>query len=147
MKTKHKQKLILSLTGLLIFCLATSALPNEGDEKKEVTNICLLTPSDALQSQKIFDALSYDLHLILWTLSQERNKERKRKRELEENRIQFWIGMPNLRLKNTINKPLIGISDTIFVPSPPSQPVSSPKKEIPKKEIEELPPVLIERLD
>lgn len=139
MKTKHKQKLILSLTGLLIFCLTASALPNEGDEKKEVTGICLLEPSDALRSQKVFDALSYDLLLLRWTLAQERNKERERKRELEENRIQFWIGMPNLRLKKTINQPRIGISDTILAPLPPSQPTLSPKKEI----IKELPPVFV----
>ena len=141
---------MLSLAGILIFCLTIPALPNDGDEgaeKKEVTGICLLTPSDALQSQKVFDALSYDVHLILWTLSQKRNKERERTRELEENRIQFWIGMPNLRLKNMLNQPRIGISDTIFSPPLPSPPVTSPKKEIPKKEIEELPPVLVKRLD
>lgn len=144
MKTKRKQKLIIALSGLLFFSLSIS-LPAPADdttEKKEVTGICLLTPSDALRSQKVFDALSYDLHLILWTLSQKRNKENERKKELEEARIQFWIGMPNLRLKKTMNQPLIGISDTLLAPLPPSQPVTSPKKEI----IKEL-PVLVERLD
>jgi hypothetical protein len=128
---------MIAFAGLLFFWLSVPAPAD--DDKKEVTGICLLEPSDALRFQKVFDALSYDLHYLRWTLSQERNKKREQRKQLEEDRSRFWIGMPNLRLKDTIKEPLIGISHSTFAPNPPSKPELSPKKEI----IKESPPVLV----
>lgn len=157
MKTKRKEKLMIGLysclanwlasglAGLLFYLLVfwlsvpAPALADDKDDKKEVTGICLLQPSDALRFQKAFDAFSYDLQSLRWTLSRERNKKMEQRKQLEEDRSRFWIGMPNLRLKDTMYEPLIGISHTILA-SPPSKPEISPKKEI----IKELPPVLVQ---
>jgi hypothetical protein len=139
MKMKRKQKLMLVLFswGLFFFWLSLPAFAD--DDKKEVTGICFNEPSDALRFQKAFDAFSYDLQSLKWRLSQERNKKMEQRKQLEEDRSRFWIGMPNLRLKDTTHQPHIGISHAILVPNPPSKPETSPKKEIIKKS----PPVVV----